>query len=83
MTSDRLGAEWRVYRTKVIPLAAPAIQATECRRAFYSGAGAMFNLLMASVRAGDEEPAQDELARVADLEGELDSFFAALKEGRA
>lgn len=28
--SDRIGAEWRDYRTKVLPLTAPQAQAQEC-----------------------------------------------------
>jgi hypothetical protein len=81
--ADRIGAAWREYRTKVMPLDAPAIQALECRRAFYAGAQAFFTVMLAAASASGLEPTEGDLRLVDDLAAELKAFAASVKEGRA
>lgn len=80
--SDRLGAAWREYRTKVIPLEAPAIQAQESRRAFYAGAQALLGLLLNVMEPGTELTAAD-LKVMDEIAAELTAFSQAVREGRA
>lgn len=80
--SDRLGAAWREYRTKVIPLEAPAIQAQESRRAFYAGAQALLGLLL-NVMAPGTEPTTADLKVMDEIAAELTAFSQAVREGRA
>ena len=79
---DRIGKAWREYRLLAIPITAPAVQATECRRAFYAGAGALLTAVLAMLGPG-EEPTQDELRAMDEINAELHAFVAAVREGRA
>jgi hypothetical protein len=81
--SDRLGTAWRDYRVKVMPLAAPAIQATECRRAFYAGAQAMIAAMLSFLGHNDDPATEQELADMDALQAELDRFANDVKAGRA
>ena len=79
---DRIGVAWRELRTKVIPLDAPAIQARECRRAFYAGASAILAILFAGVGTDPGEPATAaELTMMDDLKAELEQFARDLRAG--
>ena len=80
--SDRIGTLWRDYRTKVIPLDAPAIQATECRRAFYADADALFVILMAVLDPGTEATEHD-LETMNEIVEELRAFADAVRQQRA
>lgn len=80
---DWLGAAWRTYRTRVIPLTAPPVQATESRRAFYAGAHALFTVMLAALEPGDGEPTAAELRMVDELDEELRAFAQEIKDGRA
>ena len=44
VTLPTVDEEWRTYRNKVLPKGCPDTQVIECRRAFYAGAWALFNL---------------------------------------
>lgn len=81
MAGDRLGAQWRDYRTKIIPLDAPDIQARESRRAFYAGAQAMLAEIMKGLSPG-LEPTDADLRKMDDLAAELKRFGAGVTEGR-
>jgi hypothetical protein len=80
--SDRISAAWREYRTKAIRLDAPAVQATECRRAFYAGAATMLTAILTMLEPG-EEPTEKDLANMDALRGELVAFAEAVRAGRA
>jgi hypothetical protein len=81
--SDRIGAMWRTYRTTVIPVEAPAIQARECRRAFYAGARALLSIILAGVAANPtEEPTAQDLVMMDEIQAELDQFLRDLQAGR-
>ncbi len=79
---DRIGAAWREYRVKVIPVTAPAAQATECRRAFYAGANALLGAIMTMLDPGTE-PTEREVLAMDEINAELHAFVAAIREGRA
>jgi hypothetical protein len=79
--SDRLGEAWRSYRTKVIPLDASSIHATESRRAFYAGARAMLASIMGMLDPGTE-PTEVDLWNMDELDEELTRFAAGAAEGR-
>jgi hypothetical protein len=82
VNSDRIGAAWREYRTKVIPLNASAIQAKESRRAFYAGANAMLVSILGMLDPGNEVTAND-LAGMDALQAELEHFAREILAGRA
>jgi hypothetical protein len=66
-----------------MPLDAPAIQALECRRAFYAGARAFFASMLAAASDAGLEATEGDLRRVDELAAELKAFAASVKEGRA
>jgi hypothetical protein len=80
--SDVIGAAWREYRTLVIPLEAPPIQARESRRAFYAGANAMLVGIIKMLDPGDDVTNAD-LARMDSIQAELEQFARDIAEGRA
>jgi hypothetical protein len=82
VVSDRLGSAWREYANNVIPLNATAVQASECRRAFYAGASAMLTAILSMLSPGDDVTAAD-LTTMEELHVELIDFATALKTGRA
>ena len=55
---------------------ASLVQRAETERAFYAGAGAMFDAVDRSAGTGDEEPTDEELQAVADLEHEIQQWIA-------
>lgn len=65
------------YRTTVIPKNAPEIQVTECRRAFFAGAAILLESMM-KIMDADREPTANDLAKMADIQAELDAFGAEL-----
>lgn len=77
---DRIWAAWRDYRTRVIPLDAPAIQATECRRAFYAGANALLVAILGALEPGTE-PTEADLRMMDEIAAELDAFGEAIRGG--
>lgn len=80
--SDRIGSEWRSYRTRVIPITASAIQARECRLAFYAGAAALLRVILAHLEPGEEPTAQD-LQTMDEIDAELRAFQLAVRDGLA
>lgn len=51
---ETIAAAWSDYLARVIPADAPEIQRTECKRAFYAGAGIMFTLVCSAGDRGDQ-----------------------------
>lgn len=73
---------WREFEIDVIPLNAPDIQRTECRRAFYAGAISIFNGLLSELRPG-AEPTDADLKVIDALAAEIKQYADDLKAGRA
>ncbi len=74
---------WREFELNVLtPINAPEVQRTECRRAFYAGAG---GLLTGLVRMLDpeERPTAEDLKKMDAIQAELTQFQDDLREGRA
>lgn len=76
-----LASLWAFFETSVLdPIAASPVQRQESRRAFYSGAGAMFELVMKATAPENEELC---MAMLSELEHELLHFGELLKKGQA
>lgn len=73
---------WRDFEIQVIPLNAPEVQRTECRRAFYQGARTLFEGLVGML-SPDQEPTAADLRKMDDIKAEIDQFVVNLREGRA
>jgi hypothetical protein len=54
-------AAWQSYDAAIIPKAAPPVQHEECRRAFYAGAVAAYNLVMIACKAESDDAAEAQL----------------------
>lgn len=54
-------AAWRSYDAAIVPTAAPQVQREECRRAFYAGAWAAYNLMLAACDQKSNEDAEAQL----------------------
>ena len=72
---------WGYYCRGVLPAAASSVQITECRRAFWAGAGAVFFEVM---RAGMDPNISDEQGEelLAAIQTELAEFGLRAKEGK-
>lgn len=77
-----LAEEWRSYQEQVIPPAAPSVQITESRRAFYAGARSILSILLERLSPGTE-PTQEDLAWMDKIEAELDQFQRDVQAGQA
>ena len=53
--------EWRLYCAAIVPNNAPDVQVEECRRAFYAGAVAMFDQVMAATEPESEDVCEERL----------------------
>ena len=74
--TPRIQQAWESYLQAVVPTAAPAVQITECKRAFFAGAAAAFAVFTA---IGDDAVSEDEgVSRLEDLQFEMDAFVAAV-----
>jgi hypothetical protein len=80
--SDVIGAAWRDFRLKVIPLDAPQVQVQESRRAFYAGANALLVGIIGMLDPGDDVTTKD-LAGMDALAAELEQFARDILEGHA
>lgn len=77
----RIEKLWADFRRKVVPIAAPPVQVTEMRRAFYAGAGALFSELIRMLDPGTE-PTEADLRKMDAIAMELEQFFAEVKAGK-
>lgn len=64
-------ALWKVYVEAVMPKGAPPVQITECRRAFFSGARALFELQTGVFAEQSDDDAEASMQKVSE---ELDAF---------
>lgn len=73
-----VGAAWRDYMTKVIPVNAPAVQLEESRRCFYAGAAAIFDVM---TNIGDDSVSEVEgVARLESITAEMNEYIADFKK---
>jgi hypothetical protein len=73
-----LRSAWDSYRERVVPAVATTVQVLECKRAFYAGAVAFYDVA-SEIPDGDEA----EAAGTAALGAELVAFLDDVKDGRA
>lgn len=73
---------WRQYAEHVLPAGANRVQKQETKRAFYAGAGLLFEALTEAVGPDDvsEDAGMDIMASV---DTEIRAFLADVKRGRA
>lgn len=64
---------WSAYEKQVLPLDAPAIQRSECRRAFYAGVRGWLDMSADRLEEGDE-PTEADLKWMQDRDDELQAF---------
>jgi len=77
-----MAEQWDQFARAVLPKDAPADQRREMRRAFYAGAqGILFKVITAL--APEDEPTEEDLRMMGDLERELSDFAELVKDGRA
>ena len=77
-----LAAGWDKYRSRVISHEASEAQIKECRRSFYAGAHLLLCDILDLLDPGDE-PTQEDLMMVEDLQQELAEFAIAVVQGQA
>jgi hypothetical protein len=70
----RLEAEWLVFREMHVPKEASAMQLGATRRAFYSGAGAIFAIMTAMLDPNNPDATDADLGKMDDLYTELKEF---------
>jgi hypothetical protein len=76
----RLAEQWDSFCEAVMPEDAPPVQRQEMRRAFYAGAGGMFDLVCRVIpEAVNEEQGE---AMLTELEKELRGYLEDLKAGK-
>lgn len=73
---------WQDYVAKVMSPDAPPIQRQESRRAFYAGARALLDGLLAGIDIGTE-PTVPDLTMMDQAVAELEAFSADVVAGRA
>lgn len=73
---------WRLYAEHALPTNAPRVQKQECKRAFYAGAGLLFEKLTNAV--GPDDVSEDAgVAIMAGVDDEIRRFLNDVKAGRA
>jgi len=73
---------WLDYRAQALPAAAPSVQVSECRRAFYAGVWAFYSVLMNGFESGATETTAD-LNLMREIDAELTAFNDQVKRGLA
>lgn len=78
-----LATEWNSYAANVLPANATATQRVECRRAFFAGAGSLYQLMMKNLSGGPNgEVTTEDLAIMRDLSDEVVAFVEGVRNGR-
>ena len=80
--SKLLAAGWENYRSRVIPQSASEEQLRECQRSFYAGAHLLLCDILDLLAPGDE-PTEEDLTMVEDLQAELIEFAVDVVQGQA
>jgi hypothetical protein len=78
MTRLHLLEAWNSYRAQVIPADASPVQLTECKRAFFAGAGSVWSLYVA---AAEKPPHLPDPQILESIDTELRQFLARVKAG--
>jgi hypothetical protein len=76
-----LAEAWTALEAAYDPAAGP-MQRREVRRGFYCGAASALGIVLAILDSG-QDPTEEDVARLHDLDAEVMLFFADLKAGRA
>lgn len=82
MREKLLAKQWEIYRKRVIPENAHAIQVIESRRAFYAGAECLMVAVMQNLSDGSETTEAD-LAVMESIDAELKQFVRDVQAGVA
>ena len=72
---------WKEYRENVISPDAHVTQLIECKRAFYAGARTLLTDILSMLDPG-EEPTEDDLLMMDDIEAELEQFSIDVLHGK-
>jgi biotin synthase-like enzyme len=73
----RLRDEWEIFK-KIIPAGAGERQINDMQSAFYCGATVLLSLIMSGLTPG-EDPKEEDLQMMDDLQTELEEFNGLLK----
>ena len=78
----RVLTEWLGFSKAIGLEAAPETQRREMKRAFYAGAQAFLKVQMLGLEeSGSDEPTENDLKLMDDLNAELENFFAEVRAG--
>lgn len=77
-----LQGEWETFVEAIGLTAAPEVQRTDMRRAFFAGARAYSGFIMRHASGGDE-PIQEDMAMMEALQVEMSAFLEDMMAGRA
>lgn len=81
MSKKLIEAGWRTYAEHVLPAGAGAAQKQETRRAFYAGAGLLFEAMTNAV--GPDDVSEDAgMEIMASVDAEIRAFLRDVKAGR-
>jgi hypothetical protein len=72
---------WKEYRTQVISPDAPEVQLIECKRAFFAGARSLMSSMQALIDL-NEEPTEDQMLMLDDIEDEMARYAQDVLTGR-
>jgi hypothetical protein len=72
---------WNEYRERVIPSDAHESQVIGSKRAFYAGAQSLLSNILTMLDPG-EEPSENDLAMMDDLESEIVQYCLDVLEGK-
>ena len=72
-----IGEAWASYSAEVVPAGAPKVQREECKRAFYAGAQAMFQVVMETAELDSDDASE---ARLAAIEREMQDWLRLFKK---
>ena len=77
-----IASAWQEYLARVIPADAPEVQVSECRKAFYAGAGCLLDAMCAVLGPG-QEPTESDLLIMDGIADELKQFAREVASGGA
>ena len=81
MSARHIEKLWQTYK-KVLPKDAGATQIIETRRAFFAGAGGLYECILNILEPGTEATDND-LKRMDEINAELHEFVSLIKNGVA
>ncbi len=74
---------WEGFDKSVMPDGASELQRTEMKRSFYAGAHTLFSILMDESDDGDDEPTEENLHMMRDVQADIQQFVKDLRESEA